>query len=317
MIKLIFNNVRKIKSIIRQFFFLHKYRKDTPESSWKFYKMMKYIYRAEFIKRESFSKSLNSNKHIEILNKIGFVKLNLSDVSKKDEFVNAIIEFKKKFYEINQNSRVITQKKDYLIQYNFEFNEVVRNLVDPFVDLVTKYLGSLPILDSVQLWYSPNETYELIGSKLLHRDPEDFKQVKVFIPIEEIQLENGPLHLINKHQSQLLYEDLINKTLITKRNEKIEDKYVSNLNLRFHPMLLNNNECALIDTCACYHFGSRKGSKPRKLLFLHFTTAFSGKTPIFRNYDTEKKFFSEKDKLVYGLQKKTINHFKNRQYLKI
>ena len=293
MIKLIFNNVRKIKSIIRQFFFLHKYRKDTPESSWKFYKMMKYIYRAEFIKRESFSKSLNSNKHIEILNKIGFVKLNLSDVSKKDEFVNAIIEFKKKFYE------------------------VVRNLVDPFVDLVTKYLGSLPILDSVQLWYSPNETYELIGSKLLHRDPEDFKQVKVFIPIEEIQLENGPLHLINKHQSQLLYEDLINKTLITKRNEKIEDKYVSNLNLRFHPMLLNNNECALIDTCACYHFGSRKGSKPRKLLFLHFTTAFSGKTPIFRNYDTEKKFFSEKDKLVYGLQKKTINHFKNRQYLKI
>jgi hypothetical protein len=251
------------------------------------------------------------------LNKNGFVKLNLSDVSKKDEFVKTIIKFKKNFDEINQNSRVITQKKDYLIQYNFEFNEEVRNLVDPFVDLVTKYLGSLPILDSVQLWYSPNETCELKGSRLLHRDPEDFKQVKVFIPIEEIQLENGPLHLIDKHQSQLLYENLINKTLITKRNQKIEDKYLSNLNLRFHPMLLNNNECALIDTCACYHFGSRKGSKPRKLLFLHFTTAFSGKTPIFRNYDTEKKFFSEKNKLVYGLQKKTINHFKNRQYLKI
>ena len=278
---------------------------------------MKYIYRTEFIKRENFSKSLNSNKHIEILNKNGFVKLNLSDVSKKNEFVKTIIKFKKKFDEINQNSRVITQKKDYLRQYNFEFNEEVRNLADPFVDLVTKYLGSLPILDSVQLWYSPNETYELICSRLPHRDPEDFKQVKVFIPIEEIQLENGPLHLIDKHQSQLLYENLINKNLITKRNQKIEDKYVSNLNLRFHPMLLNNNECALVDTCACYHFGSRKGSKPRKLLFLHFTTAFSGKTPIFRNYDTEKKFFSEKDKLVYGLQKKTINqvlnNFKNKK----
>ena len=44
---------------------------------------------------------------------------------------------------------------------------------------------------------------------------------------------------------------------------------------------------------------------------------FSSKTPIFRNYDVEKKFSSEKDKLVYGLQKKTSNHTKKSKYLTI
>ena len=44
----------------------------------------------------------------------------------------------------------------------------------------------------------PNKSNELIGSKLLHRDDEDYKQFKVFIPIEEVNEENGPLHLLNK-----------------------------------------------------------------------------------------------------------------------
>ena len=164
------------------------------------------------------------------------------------------------------------------------------------------------------MWFSPNDTDELEGSKLLHRDPEDFKQLKVFIPVEEIQ-QIMDLNVIDKEESELLYKNLVEQKIITGRNQKIDDLHARKLNLTNHKILLKEDECALVDTCTNYHFGSRKSSKPRKLLFLHFTTAFSAKTPIWRNYDTEKKFFSDKDKLVYGLQKKTINHYKNRQYL--
>ena len=63
-------------------------------------------------------------------------------------------------------------------------------------------------------------------------------------------------------------------------------------------------------------FWKQKIIVSRKLLVLQFTSAFSGKTPIIRNYDVENKFNLEKDKLVYGLQK-TSNHTNKSIYLTI
>ena len=86
--------------------------------------------------------------------------------------------------------------------------------------MATKYLGTLPILESFQMWYSPNDSNELIGSQLLHRDPEDFRQLKIFIPIEDIDIENGPLNVIDKNESKILYDNLIEK----KNNQKKKSK---------------------------------------------------------------------------------------------
>lgn len=321
MLKIFINNLRNIKSRIKQLLYLRNYRKDTPDSTYKFYNLMKYLYRSEFKKRESYNQILEKMSFIEKLNENGFIILNLTEISKDKEFLNTVSLLKKKYDEIRSKNKDLysnhKNKKNYLLEYNFEFNQKVKIITDPFVDVATKYLGTLPILESFQMWYSPNDNDELIGSQLLHRDPEDFRQLKIFIPIEDIQIENGPLNVIDKNESKILYDKLIEKKIIEKRNQKIDDKYARNLNLTKNKILLKNNQCALVDTCACYHFGSRKSSKPRKILFLHLTSGFSAKTPIFRNYDSENRFLSEKDKLVYGLQKKTINHYKKRQYLKI
>ena len=107
-----------------------------------------------------------------------------------------------------------------MLQYNFEFNHKTKNIADPFVDIATRYLGTLPILASFQMWYSPNDTDELIGSKLLHRDPEDFKQLKIFIPITEVSIENGPLHVIDKNPSVEAKKQKCD--FILKNNGKIE-----------------------------------------------------------------------------------------------
>ena len=321
MFKIFINHLRNIKSKIKQLLYLRIYRKDTPESTYKFYNLMRYLYWAEFKKRKSYNQTLEKISFIEKLNEKGFIILNLTEISKDKEFLDTISFFKNKYDEIRLNNKDLysnhKNKKNYLFEYNFEFNQKVKVITDPFVDVATRYLGTLPILESFQMWYSPNDSDELIGSQLLHRDPEDFRQLKIFIPIEDILIENGPLNVIDKNESKILYDNLIEKRLIKKRNQKIDDKYARNLNLTKNKILLKNNQCALVDTCSCYHFGSRKSSKPRKILFLHLTSGFSAKTPIFRNYDTENRFSSEKDKLVYGLQKKTINHYKKRQYLTI
>ena len=319
MLKYYLNKIlEEIFNRIKKFYFLKKYRKDTPDSTLKFYNKMKYFYKNEFVKRENFNKILKKTYTNETLEKDGFAIVNISDVSPKKEFMDSINKFKKKFYEINQYQKENKDydSKKYLINYNFEFNNDVKAIADPFVDIVTKYLGTLPILDSFQIWFSPNDSEELIGSKLLHRDSEDFRQIKIFIPIEEVTLENGPLNVMDKKDSENLYKELFKNGLITRRNQKIEDKYIlENTKLDLKKIILNIDQCALVDTCACYHYGSRKSSKPRKLLFLHFTTAFSANTPILRNYDSEIKFSSERDRLVYGMQKKISIHSKKSIYL--
>ena len=45
---------------------------------------------------------------------------------------------------------------------------------------------------------------------------------------------------------------------------------------------LNEDDIGFIDTCRCYHYGSRKSKRPRKLMILHFTSAYSLYVPIFR-----------------------------------
>ena len=178
--------LRNIKSRIKRYFFLRSYRKDTPESTLKFYNLMRYFYRNEFKKRENFNRDLNNMTFMETLKKKGFVKLNLRDISKKEEFSSTLTKFRNKYDYVRNNSKDLysdhKNKKNYLLEYNFEFNKDVKIIADPFVDIATKYLGTLPILESFQMWYSPNDSEELTGSKLLHRDPEDFKQLKIFIP---------------------------------------------------------------------------------------------------------------------------------------
>ena len=55
-------------------------------------------------------------------------------------------------------------------------------------------------------------------------------------------------------------------------------------------MTMNSDEISFVDTGNRYHFGSRKDNKSRKLLHLHFTSAFSENIPFFeekslRGYD--------------------------------
>ena len=90
MFKIIFNFIRNIKNKIRHFFYLRNYRKDTPDGTLKFYNKMRYVYRSEFIKRENFSKHLNNKESVEILKKKGFLKMKLSDVSKKKNLMKQL-----------------------------------------------------------------------------------------------------------------------------------------------------------------------------------------------------------------------------------
>ena len=95
------------------------------------------------------------------------------------------------------------------------------------VEIVSRYLNCIPILSSLSLWYSPNNKFIENSSQEYHLDHEDYRQVKGFLFINEVDFNTGPLNVINVTQSNKI-QKLINYKMI-KSSKRINDKIIEDL----------------------------------------------------------------------------------------
>jgi hypothetical protein len=153
-------------------------------------------------------------------------------------------------------------------------------LLDPIVE----YIGMLPILQYAAVWYSPNDAF-VGSSQLYHMDAEDYRQVKVFILLDDVDENTGPFTLIPSNQTKQIHGKLRRQWIVRRRGEKVTDEDIHRAAgcKEGIPMCGGVGTTAFVDTCNVYHFGSRPSteiSKPRKLLFLHFISPFSSGMPV-------------------------------------
>ena len=105
--------------------------------------------------------------------------------------------------------------------------------------------------------------------------------------------------------SNEIFSFLRKSRIIKKRNTKLTDEILESakdISDYIKPITLKSNQLALVDTCRCYHYGSRKASNPRKLINLHFTSAFSLFTPIFGRKMIKNNLKADLDHFVYGFE---------------
>ena len=190
-----------------------------------------------------------------------------------------------------------------------EIDENIKQLIHFVLPVVANYIGTLPILLDASYWLSPNNKNNNIGSQKWHMDHEDVRQLKVFIGIDhDINDDTGSLNLIDKETTKKIYFQL-SKYNKMERGEKIDD-------IEFYRILKNKDkvikchqnleEIYFVDTCSCYHYGSRQAIKKRKLLQLHFTSAFSTVVPfIFRKNFKQNGILEN----VLCYYKNNINYF--------
>jgi hypothetical protein len=151
---------------------------------------------------------------------------------------------------------------------------------DYLVNLASNYLGMIPIIGQIQLWYSPNESTQDEGSQFFHLDYADIKQFKVFIMLDDIDKNAGPLTFITSKDSKIISDKInykLSNTEIRVPDEVIE-KYVSKEN--WIQAIGKKGQILYIDSCRCMHFGSRNGKKPRRILMIQYITPFSFTLPL-------------------------------------
>ena len=293
LIKNIFQNIlEKNKYLNKFYYFLRSPLKnlqilfpDTYGGAKYYFYLMKLINHFSYRKRVLLKNNFLENiKKFKIIHPdFGYLKLDFKDnkdLKKTIKISNDLLNssLKNKLFSSNQKKPFLITKSINLLDK--KFLPIKSFLMSPsFLATISEYLGSFPVLWTSSIWFSPNTEFTFGRSQNYHMDNEDFKQIKCFIPLEDINIENGPLTVINAKQTKQLFETLRKKKMTKYRHTKITDEVVHSLQDKKDEVKLTakTGEVLFLDTSRCYHYGSRPSPKSRRLLFIQFFSINSRK----------------------------------------
>jgi hypothetical protein len=159
------------------------------------------------------------------------------------------------------------------------------------LSVVARYMGELPRLRALNLWWSPPNDSQ-VHSQLFHTDREDVKSIKVFLNIEPVGPENGPFTLLSAIETTRLVEDLAPQLRhpMVGALGRVDDDTVFR---HFDPRSLVKLEGpagagAFVDTCRCLHFGSRRATRDRLILMLMFNSFYAIEQKENLPFDTRR-----------------------------
>jgi hypothetical protein len=139
---------------------------------------------------------------------------------------------------------------------------------------VAAYLGVVPVLTHVDVYYSAWASEAESSSQLFHCDCDDLTQVKVFVLCSEVRAENGPMTIMGARTSEKLRRRLRYRY----RNRVSDaDALAAVGEGDRHPVAGAPGTVCFVDTSRCFHYGSRvrQGAAPRLVAMMQFLTPFS------------------------------------------
>jgi hypothetical protein len=141
------------------------------------------------------------------------------------------------------------------------------------VAAVSRYIGMVPVIENITIWYSPNDRALENSSQYYHLDGQDVRTVQLFVLLDRVADENGPLLLVRADESEALAERVqYRKTPSTKRLEDAVVEAAASEVMRFTG---NAGDVLIADTDRCFHLGSREGKAPRRVLVIQYYSPFA------------------------------------------
>jgi hypothetical protein len=143
---------------------------------------------------------------------------------------------------------------------------------DDILAAVTAYMGQVPRLYNLTLWWSPpNQTAK--GSQLYHYDHRDSRQAKVFINLADVTEDSGPLHFLTPADS--LKVDA--KVGYSQGRYTDEQVYTAVPQSDVIAAVGEAGKGFVVDTGRCLHYGSRGNRLDRFILMVSFARVNSVK----------------------------------------
>ncbi|MCC6179237.1 MAG: hypothetical protein IT305_28350 [Chloroflexi bacterium] len=137
--------------------------------------------------------------------------------------------------------------------------------------VVSNYMGMLPVLYRINVLYSPNDEVVEASSQFFHLDPEDVIMTKIFVFVEDVDVDTGPTTALPADKSALV------RRAIDYRKGRVEDSVVEKYGGKENLVQATgpSGTLAFLDTCRCFHMGSRIASKPRYAIMIQYQTPYA------------------------------------------
>ena len=247
----------------------------------------------------------------------GYLKLSLPDAV---NVKNCVDHSKKIIQKTDFKLMAQKAKKPFLINLPFDLSKSGNEHIKEFAEhplilkLIYDYLGIFPTVSYAAIWYSPNDTF-MGRIQMYDIEGDEYRAVKIFLPLDIIDEATGALTFIPADETKISFQNLLKKQKIKRiQNQKVEDAVVfSEANPKSEIKLTGKpGDVIFLDTCSCWHYGSRPletGNKPRILLHLHYVSPFNVTFPISPKatkitHDTNKVNTPEKELIrnaLFGL----------------
>lgn len=140
--------------------------------------------------------------------------------------------------------------------------------------MVSRYLGVVPLLSTITVFYSDATEGAPTSSQLYHCDGDDTRQVKVFVYCSDVTPASGPLTVLDAKTTRQVQE----RTGYQFRDRLSDDKVRMVVgDAAGHPILGPSGTIAFVDTSRCFHFGSRVApdAPPRLVTMIQYQTPYS------------------------------------------
>ena len=139
---------------------------------------------------------------------------------------------------------------------------------------VVSYLGTVPVLHSVQVFYSGFQERAPISSQLFHADADDIRQVKIFVLCSRVAEENGPLTILGAEQSDHARHANGYQFKSRLTDEQVDQAVGGGASVA---LVGDPGTTCLVDTSRCLHYGSRvkPSAAPRLLAMIQYLTPYA------------------------------------------
>ncbi|MAH97786.1 MAG: hypothetical protein CMA12_00345 [Euryarchaeota archaeon] len=294
------NFLKKFNLLISQPGILFRYRSFKIREFY--FILSKYLHIKTFFSRK---RKINKKSNFNLK---GFEKIEMDTLNKHKLNINLVIsdiEDKIKNFNFSNNKNNL---KSIEVSEIFDSKSNVFNFLTSqyLINIVSDYLGCIPILTYSSIWYSDNKENIDNSSQKYHLDHEDYKQVKGFLYLEDIDENNGAMNLFSPKNSMKVIKELNYNTSPDKK--RVGDEIFSKYENEKVVCRGKKGTLYLVDTSQCFHCGARKSLKSRLLLTFQFITPWANylkwnwkKSEIIKKNNWDTKDLNDIQKKVIGI----------------